>query len=91
MMPTTTSGIAHGMIASDRASQRKRRFSLSSRARPRARRNCGTVTPTAHSRPIRNESQNRVSCSRSWKLRVPIHCVGSVRPDWESVNASAMP
>lgn len=91
MMPTTTSGIAQGMIASARASQRIRRFWLSSRARPSASRNCGTVTPTAQSRPIRNESQNRVSCSRSWKFRAPIHWVERVRPDCASVKASAMP
>ncbi len=91
MMPTTTSGIAQGMIASARASQRIRRFWLSRRARPSARRNCGIVTPAAQISPIRNESQNRVSWSRSWKLSVPIHWVERVRPDWASVKASAMP
>lgn len=91
MMPTTTSGIAQGMIASARASQRIRRFWLSSRARPRASTNCGTVTPNAHTRPIRNESQKRVSWSRSWKFSPPTHWVERVRPDWASVKASAMP
>ncbi len=51
----------------------------------------GTVTPTAHSRPIRNDSQKRVSCSRSWKFSVPTHWVARVRPDWASVKAGATP
>ncbi|OQQ18921.1 hypothetical protein B0675_18860 [Streptomyces sp. M41(2017)] len=91
MMPTTTSGMAQGTIARARASQRSLRSWLSSSASPSARRNCGTVTPTAHTRPMRNDSQNRVSWSRSWKFSVPTHRVGAVRPDWESVNASPIP
>ena len=91
MMPTTTSGIAQGTSASVRASQRSRRFWLSSRASPSDIRNWSTVTHAAHTRPIRNDSQNRVSCSRSWKLSPPIHSVGSVRPDWASVKASRIP
>lgn len=91
MMPTTTSGIAHGMMARARAGQRIRRFSLSSRARPRPSTNCGTVTPTAQTRPIRNDSQNSPSWSRSWKFSTPTHWVDRVRPDWASVKASAMP
>lgn len=91
MMPTTTSGIAHGMIASARASQRSRSGRWSSKARPRARKNCGTVTPKAQTSPIRKESQKRVSWNRSEKFSSPTKRVAWVRPDWASVKASPMP
>ena len=91
MMPTTTSGIAQGTSASVRASQRSRRFWLSSSARPSDSASWSAVTDTAHTRPIRKESQKRASSLRSRKLARPVKEVVRVTPDCASVKASASP
>ena len=86
MIPTTTAGIAQGMRASERASQRPRRSWVSRSARPSAKQKPIAVTATDQIRPILNELTKSSSSSNVRKLSSPMKFVGTFRPARASVK-----
>ena len=86
MIATITGGIAHGIRARVRASQRSLIVRLSSNASPSERKNWMIVTENVHTIPMRNESPEQAVVEQPAVVLQPVEVDRDVAPGSASVK-----